>query len=320
MVGRMTGLLAVLALGTSAFAWNGTGHKVVAQIAWDQLSPEVRAKASALLEKHPQYKDLIEEKNPPTPEEGKLAAFLTAATWSDLIRTPTGRNRIYQHSNWHYLDYPLVIGKLPEGSKPEEQVTEWKAGTDPKNILQAMAKCTADLRDPKTTDDQKAVALTWMMHLIGDIEQPLHTTSAYSVDFPEGDRGGNSWMVTAGGSVWNLHSLWDGLLGGYEDNRATAEIAGKIEKEYPRAKLAEELKVTSFKAWSEESNKEAIAFVYLNGKLPGMTKEAQTANKKAPVPAVPADYLDNAKALARKKMALGGYRLADYLNATLGGK
>jgi hypothetical protein len=62
------------------------------------------------------------------------------------------------------------------------------------------------------------LALTWLLHLIGDLHQPLHTTALYAVDlFPTGDRGGNDVGVRG---ATNLHALWDGALG--NDRRWTA--------------------------------------------------------------------------------------------------
>ena len=287
-------------------------------IAWDELTPEARAKAGALLEKHPQYKEYLKDESATTEEEGRKLAFLTASTWPDIVRRPVGKNRLYHHGTWHYVDFPFVVGTLADGKQPPAPSAEWKPGDEPGNALQALEKCTNDLKDPKASDEQKAIALAWVLHLVGDIQQPLHATTLFSTEFPEGDRGGNSFMVTAGGSVTNLHSLWDGLLGRYESVKVIREQADKIEKEHPRTEVAALLKATTFKSWADESYGEAKEVVYLNGKLAAVSSAQLNADKTIAVPEVPKDYLENARALARTKMALGGYRLADCLNGIFG--
>ena len=45
------------------------------------------------------------------------------------------------------------------------------------------------------TDEEKAIYLTWLMHLVGDIHQPLHCTAVFREQFPNGDKGGNDAFV-----------------------------------------------------------------------------------------------------------------------------
>jgi len=315
----LLGLSTLLALSQSTWAWNDTGHKTIAAIAWDDLKPAVRTRVTDLIKKHPQYADYLEDAKAPTPEAGARTSFLITATWPDIVRNPVGKNRLYHHGPWHYVDFPFVIGKLPEGTPaPEDPVSDWKPGTDPANALQALQKCVAELKDPAVPDDQKAVALAWVMHLVGDIQQPLHAVSMYSADYPTGDKGGNSQMVNAASSVMNLHSFWDGLLGRYTDEKIILEIAAKVHQDFPRDTLKDQIKPGDFKAWAMESFAEAKEVTYQNGKLASVPSDKLKADKATPVPELSKEYLDAAKALARKKMALGGYRLADCLNAALG--
>ncbi len=312
-------LLAGFMFSQRAFAWNDTGHKIIASIAWGELQPAVRAKVTELLKKHPQYSVYLEDPKAATPAAGAFSAFLIGATWADMVRTPVGKNRLYNHGTWHYIDLPFVVGVLPEGTAaPEEPVTDWKPGIEPTNAVQAWQKNLAELKDPVAPDEQRAVALTWILHLAGDIQQPLHAVSMYSAEYPTGDRGGNSQMISVGGSVINLHMLWDDMLGRYTDEKIIRELAGKIQREYPREARKDQIKAGDIKAWALESFGEAREVVYLNGKLASLSREKLNADKTAPVPELPKDYLDAAKTLARKKMALGAYRLADCLNEAFG--
>ena len=86
-------------------------------------------------------------------------------------------------------------------------------GTTPPNeynVLKAIQDCQAVIKS-NVGAEAKAVAYCWLMHLVGDIHQPLHFTALFSQDrFPQGDRGGNDIPLTQGR---NLHALWDNLLG-----------------------------------------------------------------------------------------------------------
>ena len=77
-------------------------------------------------------------------------------------------------------------------------------------IAQAIELSLRTLRS-NASDADKALALCWLCHLVGDAHQPCHAGSLYVEHvFAEGDRGGNSIKLTNGR---NLHALWDGLLG-----------------------------------------------------------------------------------------------------------
>jgi S1/P1 Nuclease len=64
----------------------------------------------------------------------------------------------------------------------------------------------------KNDRERKAIALAWLFHLVGDIHKPLHTAQLFTVDYPQGDRGGNEICVrvTQAGQPMDLHRFWDG--------------------------------------------------------------------------------------------------------------
>src|ERR1700722_2866388 len=117
--GLLAAWTAVLYLALPAQAWNATGHRVIAAIAYDRLTAAARAQVDALLHQHP---DLI--KLPPRD------AFLAASVWPDVIK---GDNRFYddtradakptpllpgypsmaRHTNWHYIDIPFSPDGTP---------------------------------------------------------------------------------------------------------------------------------------------------------------------------------------------------------------
>ena len=80
------------------------------------------------------------------------------------------------------------------------------------NAIQMLRLSRRMLVDPNVSNSDKAIMITWLFHVLGDIHQPLHSTNLFSQKlFPTGDRGGNSIRTQR---RENLHSLWDGFLGG----------------------------------------------------------------------------------------------------------
>ena len=60
--------------------------------------------------------------------------------------------------------------------------------------------------------ERKAIALSWLFHLVGDVHQPLHTAQLFTVEYPNGHRGGNEICVrvTQARQPMDLHRFWDG--------------------------------------------------------------------------------------------------------------
>ena len=63
-----------------------------------------------------------------------------------------------------------------------------------------------------TDPEQKAIAFAWLFHLVGDVHQPLHTAQLFTVDYPNGDRGGNEICVrvTQAGNRWTCTGFGTG--------------------------------------------------------------------------------------------------------------
>jgi hypothetical protein len=301
--------LAAALLTQSAFAWNDTGHKAIALMAWEELTPTARAKVTALLPKHPQYATLLQTKGK-TEEESRQLDFMTAATWADVVRADQPEYRPYTHAMWHTTVIPFITGNLPIDKNPKPMRDDWKPGETPDNLLPALKKCEADIRDLNLSGDQKAIALTWIIHMTGDIHQPLHTTSWFSEEFTtaEGDKRGNYTIVKPGNNTITLHALWDNVLDKYEDLGAMQKVIHQLKKAHPRSEFAERLKDLNFKNWAMENAELCRTTVYMNGKIP------RGVSARDNIPTLPKEYLANVKALGQKQLTLAGYRLADQLN------
>lgn len=303
----------VCATAQPAVAWNDRGHMLSAMIAYSELKPEVREKVNAILRAHPQRDRLIRG----GPAEGPdldMWVFAMAATWPDMLRgrdNPLGAKE--HHGSWHYVNFPISVDGVT-GPTPEET---WDGKSDPANIVMAMAKCIAELKADATTVDRRAMSMCWVEHLVGDIHQPLHATNLYSPQFPQGDRGGNSFAVKRGASPTNLHSYWDNALGtGIDFVSLKAQIEGfKANPELTRFRLCGDKPSTDFSAWTRESLTLAREVVYRNGELKGA---AHTDGPyAADTPELPSDYEAAAKKAAACQVARAGYRLADVLNELL---
>ena len=290
-----------------ASAWNSTGHMTVADIAYDNLTPKTKASVDALLQHQRDYGLWMSEMPAGYTDKGRFA-FMKAATWPDDIRgTPDSR------PIWHYIDLPVIApGYTPD---PAALLV-----VTPNAETQIAAESTL-LTDKSASDQDRAVALCWVEHLIGDIHQPLHDSSLFSPQFPKGDKGGNDESLApdavdadpleTAAHAHGLHSLWDDMLGATKDPVEIQKIAASLETPaYSRSAFPQLAAHPAVHEWAVEGNALAQKYVYVNETL-SMTP---TGDQKAEV-ALPAGYLETAHKIADQQIALAGLRLADTLNA-----
>jgi len=277
---RLLALAAALSIGAAAQAWNATGHMVIAAIARTNLTPTAKTEADRLL---------------------KIGAdlsgnddFITVGPWADDYRS---NHR--ETGPWHYKDLFFRADGKPATNKPDDI-----------NAVSKIREFTAILSDKSRTDADRAFALRFLIHLVGDIHQPLHATAQESDARPSGDRGGNSFLILppdgAERGPRNLHSLWDSGAGLFLNKpigemKPSAEAQAKeLMTSIPRTALPK-VDETDPDKWTEEGLEAAKSVVYT------------TTEGEAPKP----DYIKKAKDLAAHRAALAGYRLADLLNKAL---
>jgi hypothetical protein len=295
--------LVLLTWHGTALAWNAAGHQVSGAIAYQVLqkeSPQTVAKVLAVLRGLPDFEKMWGKKLTAAPEaERDELLFMLATRWADDIR---GRPQ-YDHPKWHYINFPFKPEGQPDSVQP--------LTPDPVNILEGFQ---INLRIAKGEDENRAVALCWLFHLIGDVHQPLHTVGLFTTDYPRGDRGGNLIFVRVkeGGQPINLHFFWDGLILGSQNTRTAHNMATELlaRPEFSRNKLVE-LKETEFSNWAKaESFVLAKEVAYLNGKISG-------SPDRGPAPVLPEGYTKKAKEVAERRIVLAGYRLADLMKNTV---
>ena len=315
----------VMSSVTPATAWNACGHRVVALIAWRQLSPEKRQAAIELLKQHPRYEQDFGERMPDafrngSAEDRNAWLFLQAAVWPDVARGFQGEDEKYHHSTWHYINLPVWLN---DDAKRELQDNlsanvsrEWKASTpsDEMNVIQALAKVADQLQSKNVPDSDKAVYLCWLLHLIGDLHQPLHSSALFSAKrFREGDLGGNAIEVADKG---NLHSRWDGMLGNDFLLNDIRRRAADCDASNPKAGAAA-AQSTDPETWLQESHEIAKSIVYtdavLNVVRQGETDSDQVLGKVT----LSDDYLKPAGNVAQQRAVQAGHRLAAAIDRQL---
>jgi hypothetical protein len=299
--------VAFLSLCSWASAWNDKGHMVVAKLAWDRLSPQQQKTAIDILKVHPHYAEFLAADCPDGFPEDQWV-FLRGATWPDWIKNHHKSSHL-SFPKWHYVNLPYV----PLGSKLTE--SDFPAASP--NVI---TQITAAVDKVKSgTAEEKAIYLCWLLHLVGDIHQPLHCAELFSERFRKGDEGGILLLVRIDdGRPQELHPLWDGLLG-ESDSRSSiggtvAEIR-RVEKD-SRARIEADLAAHATpEAWAKEGLEAAKKYAYLDGKLDVANSEDHPADKD--VPTLPTDYMKNAGAVARIAVAKAGQRLATALSKVL---
>ncbi len=294
--------LAIVLAVPALTAWDAAGHRTVAEIAWAHMTLRARERAVALLMHGPARADFASLRPAEsTAAERDRALFLNAATWADRVRNRDEPWHVYSQPTWHYADFYWDM----DNGRPHEIPG---TGPDSVNAGERVVALRALLADSTAADTTRAVALAWLLHLVGDVHQPLHCSSRVTSEdpFPRGDRGGNTFALDAG---HNLHAYWDEVLDRAvapdpgEDSIAYAtRMARRIERIYPPASLATPVASTDVVGWEREGLQLAQTVVYA-----GVTRGAPPS----------ATYRAQAFTVAERRIALGGYRLAALLNDAL---
>jgi hypothetical protein len=256
---RKTALALLLSAVIPAYSWGPEGHNLIARIAEAQLTPAVHAKVDAIL--------------------GSGVTMASVSSWADSVR----RDRP-ETGPWHYIDIPIdkshrdMKRDCPKGDCVVKKIEEFEAV----------------LRNPNAPPEQRREALMFVIHFIGDMHQPLHSSD-------DNDKGGNDKHVTFNGRNMNLHSLWDGgLLSrmGTENDlfpQLSAESQAHAKK-YAKGSVA---------SWAEQCHKVSIKAVY--SPLP------KTEDKTKPY-VIDAAYEQQADPVIREQIEKAGARLARALN------
>jgi hypothetical protein len=275
----------------NCFGWGSGGHMMVAFIAFQRLNPKAKAEA----------KRLLAIPINPAGVTNKSKDFVHASNWADDLRpVPEFKSTLIEH----FADFPFSVDSTPI---PTDQPAA-------DNVIVALEHNVEILRT-STDDNARAQALRFIIHFVGDIHQPLHCSTRVDRDHPEGDRGGNDFLVKvrdANGKskTVKLHSYWDGGLDRFPKGgpnfappplsvipeAASAAMQGNPETS-PFLHLDKPL---DFAGWASESSDLAQRKAY-DGLSPNGTPDAA--------------YRKEGARIARRRVAWAGYRLAALLNS-----
>lgn len=313
-------LIALLVMGagaSSTHAWDNYGHMAVAYIAYQKLTPQKKARVKELLLLNPKYDEWMGWVPANASAADKdMMVFMLAATWADEIKGrdsgyaqdgSAGGNRPEEspnpaanmgyddklmHKYWHFVDVPFSRDGtgLPAIPTPnaEERIALFR-----------------EVLGSKSADGVKSYDLVWLLHLVGDIHQPLHCTTRVSKAEPDGDNGGNKERLECAGCAPVLHAFWDNLLGTGKTAREVLHPAIATAKALPvaDARLAA---VSDVREWVAEGVAAAQQVVYQPPMGDGDGPFTMTT-----------DYENAARALAEKRVALAGARLGNLINDEL---
>ena len=243
----------------------------------------------------------------PEPEATrKLEYFMLVPTWADIIRERSfeTRYRKYHRGNWHYDDtfWKQVNGQV-------ELLSGFEEGGQ---AVTKLVEFDAVIRNTAKSDADKAIALAWILHLGGDIHQPLHTSARVTESEPKGDQGGNLFLLSPAGTKredqLNLHWFWDSIVGrnvaiksGMCDRDYIEMLAKKMMRKHSFVSMQGKLNLGKYEDWQKES------FAYNNTVVfsPDLQRNQMPSEK----------YKKRAFELAQQQLTLAGYRLGETLNA-----
>jgi len=249
-------LLAALALLTQTspvLAWGKIGHRVTCAIADHYLSHAARHQVRHIL---------------------GVETLAEASNWPDFMRASTAEFWQKSAGPWHYVTVPdgktyAEVGPPPEG-----------------DALTALKRFSAELRDPATPRAEKQLALRFMVHIIGDVHQPLHVGNGT-------DHGGNDVKLTFFNTPTNLHAVWDsGIID--QEQLSYSEYAAWLTPRITRHKL---------RLWWTADPEKWIA-----------ESQALRAGAYPKGTAISYDYVFVNKAIVEQRLEQAGVRVAAYLN------
>ncbi len=260
---------AALLTPTPAFAWGKTGHRVVAAIADTQLSGLARAHIREII--------------------GKAESLDEAANWPDEMRSDPAVFWQKTSTPWHYV---TLNGITYDHAPPEG------------DALEALAGFTRTLRDPNASLADKQLALRFVVHLVGDLHQPLHVGKCC-------DRGGNDIKVSWFGRSTNLHAVWDSTLVD-EEQLSFTELAAKLQRHIDDRERIAWWDINP-RDWITESAQYREQ-IYAGIPKPG-TPDGKKAKAAPAIPDLSYAYVYKFTPLMELRLKQAGVRLADYLNA-----
>lgn len=247
--------IALAAAGLQAFGWGQKGHDVTVFIAENHLTPTSLKEITELL-------------------DGKSMVY-----WANWLDNASHTPEYAYTKTWHYKN-------IDDGLEYEEAPLHPDG-----DITRAIYHSVSVLQNPESTKADKQLALKMLVHLMGDIHQPMHMGHA-------SDLGGNRWTVNYFGRDANLHSVWDSSVPESAHKWTYTEWNNQINRATPE-ETAVILENGNPNVWGKETF-EICKNVYTL--TPQGTK-------------ISYDYVSDWTPVVENQLLKGGLRLADVLNS-----
>ncbi len=312
-------IFAVLVL--PAQAWNNVGHRTIAELTWRKLSQSERQQASDLLRHHPHYKILLAHNVPAGVPEAEWA-FLNAAIWPDMVRKAKAGQPEKPVSITQYDLYPHAIGFPIVWPEYKNLVSAEHFSVGNPNAEQVLSNCLSTLKNVEASTESRAVSFCWVLHLTGDLHQPLHAATIVTPQKPHGGAlGGSYFVIGLDGRKVNLHVFWDDLGGINPSYQTAAKVADEIDNS-PGLKsenLKEYRDHQTLNSWVQESYECARNFAYARERVQyahGDDLDSGKVSSKQ-IPNLKPEYFREAQQIARRRIALAAWRLADEIRPVL---
>ncbi|KAL4503898.1 hypothetical protein ABPG72_022528 [Tetrahymena utriculariae] len=291
-------IFAVLLIVSSVFGWWDGGHMITVEVA----KQEILARDPSLYQKIEKYITIL---NPLC--DARSQTFVQAASWADDIKDPA----MNFWDKWHFFNKPI---------NEEGLYVVLDQDSLNNNSINALKRCVQELQknntNPINNHDnisvQQAIMMRYLIHIVGDMHQPLHNTNLFNYTFAtsQGDLGGNKENVLLlNGTSMVLHFYFDsGALRlanfsrplSQEQEQQVTDFAASFRAEYPRSFFNERINITLPEIWAQESYEIAVRNIYPYLKL---------TNQVTP-------EWDNLQyEMIKQQIAIGGYRLADLLTS-----
>ena len=264
------GAAAAALIPSPAFAWGKTGHRVVAAIADTQLSGLARAHIREIL--------------------GPGESLDDAANWPDEMRSDPAIFWQKTSTPWHYV---TLNGITYDHAPPDG------------DALEALDRFRKVLQDRQASLADKQLALRFIIHIVGDLHQPLHVGKCC-------DKGGNDVKVTFFGKPTNLHAVWDSALPD-EEQLSYSELAAKLERHHSDRQLIQWWDINP-RDWISESGEYRDTLYPTTADLPKPKKGDKRKKGQPVLPDLSYSYVYRFTPLMEQRLTQGGVRLAAYLN------
>ena len=303
------------------YAWNESGHRIIAAAAAAQMSPELQARVVSLLEAHPRYADDLLAYQPKKLRDLSHPQWLMgqAAAWPDHARSFDNAPRrkrdalveTYHRGNWHYINLPVYLTRADRRLRIKDPTASPNLNA-PRDVLSALLAIGRDLQNPDISIQQKGLWLSWALHLIADVHQPLHTSAVFSKKrWPRGDRGGNEVKVAGTekkGRLDSLHYFWDSAISNRRRPHEVAQLVEVLDAQVLPEVASNELDPT---LWIAEGHQLAQTSVY------GPLSKQILAS---PVVNIDTEYTQQTHKAALQRAALAARRTALWLEWALFGE